>query len=176
MSLTVVNEERVSQSQNIIKSDKTHAKPNSIHSECKKTQKNSHEIESCKHLIEMYEDDKKKLLDILKTKNYSESLKMEVTEAKHPIAMGIGYAGLTMWGGGFSVAALGFMEPLTLIGGLAVGFVGAAIAGVAKGIVVNGDMKNTTDKDIQNYIKSEINKIDEKIAEYKEKLRKLEAE
>ena len=152
------------------------SKNDNINIVTKKNSKANHDIECYRDCIKICEKNKSKLVEKLKKGTFSEQDKQYATEAKHPIAMGIGYAGMAICGIGMSAAILCFMEPHILVGGIAVAAVGTAIAGVAKGIIVNGDVKNTTDKDIQNYIKSEINKIDEEIAGYKEEIRKLEAE
>lgn len=174
MSLTIENKERVSQSNNAKKSAATQPENVSIHTTANKKSKTNHDIECYKHCIEICEKDKSELVKKLKTGKFTELDKQFATEAKHPIAMGIGYAGMAICGIGMSAAILCFMEPHILVGGIAVAAVGTAIAGVAKGIIVNGDVKNTTEKDLRNYIQSEINKIDEKIADYKEEIKKLE--
>ena len=145
----------------------------STNTAAKKNSKADHDIECYKSCIEICEKRKSTLLETLKTGNYSEQQRMYATEAKHPIAMGFAYTGAIISGLGMSTAILGFMNPGALVGGIAAALVGAAIAGISKGIIVNGDIKNTTEKDMQNYIKSEISKLDKKIANYKEEIKQL---
>ena len=139
-----------------------------------KNQKNAREIQRCQDLIKMYKKEKNELLETIKTGEYTESQKMLASEAKHPVAMGFAYAGGGLFGLGGAAALLGFMYPPVLIGGLAVALTGVAIAGVAKGCIVNGDVKNLTEQDMQNYIQSEIDKIDEKIAYFNERIAQLQ--
>ena len=175
MSLKVGNKEIVSQLNNVKKSAATQSENVSIYTAACGSSKRNSDIESYKNCIRICEEQKKELVEKLNKGNFSQLDKEEATEAKHPIAMGIGYAGMAISGLGLSAAAVCFFEPYTLVGGLAAGVVGAAIAGVAKGIIVNGDVKNTTEEDIRNYIQSKIDKIDKEIANYEEKIKRLEA-
>ena len=136
MSLTIENNERVSQSNNVKKSAATQPNNVSINTTANKKSKTNHDIECYEDCIKICEKNKSELVKKLKTGKFTELDKQLATEAKHPIAMGVGYAGAAISGVGMSAAILCFMEPHILVGGIAVAVVGAAIAGVAKGIKI----------------------------------------